>query len=72
LQKKPRSIMAPESQAEVSVAPHATINGDLIAIHGVRNFDYRTETDFTPRSETRTYDLSKLDSVDLAFHKLNS
>ncbi len=36
-----------------------------ITIHNVRNFDYRTETDFTPRWETRTYDLSKLDSVDL-------
>ena len=52
-------------QPEVSVAPHATINGDLITIHGVRNFDYRTETDFTPRWETRTYDIGKLDSVDL-------
>jgi hypothetical protein len=31
----------------------------------VRNFAYRTETDFTPRWETRTYDVSKLDSVDL-------
>ena len=36
-----------------------------ITIHNVRNFAYRTETDFTPRWETRTYDLSKLDSVDL-------
>jgi hypothetical protein len=52
-------------QPEVSVTPHATISGDSITIHGVRNFDYRTETDFTPRWETRTYDLSKLDSVDL-------
>jgi hypothetical protein len=52
-------------QPEVTVTPHATINGDLITIHGVRNFDYRTETDYTPRWETRTYDLRKLDSVDL-------
>ena len=52
-------------QTDVSVTPHATINGDSITIHGVRNFAYRTETDFTPRWETRTYDLSKLDSVDL-------
>jgi hypothetical protein len=50
---------------EVSVTPHATINGDLVTIHGVRNFDYRSETDFTPRWETRTYDLRKLDSADL-------
>ena len=52
-------------QTDVSVTPHATIKGDSITIHGVRNFAYRTETDFTPRWETRTYDLSKLDSIDL-------
>ncbi len=52
-------------QPEVAATPHATINGDLVTIHGVRNFDYRTETDFDARWETRTYDVSKLDSVDL-------
>jgi hypothetical protein len=52
-------------QTEVSVTPYATVKGDLVTIHGVRNFDYRTETDFTPRWEDRTYDLRKLDSVDL-------
>lgn len=52
-------------QPEVAVTPWAERNGDLITIHGVRNFDYRTETDFTPRWETRTYDLRNLDSVDL-------
>ena len=36
-----------------------------MTIHEVRNFDYRTETDFVARWETRTYDLRKLDSVDL-------
>jgi hypothetical protein len=54
-----------EWQPEVAVTPHATIKGELVTIYGVRNFAYRTETDFTPRWETRTYDLSKLDSVDL-------
>jgi hypothetical protein len=52
-------------QPEVAVAPYAVINGDLVTIHGVRNLDYQTETDFTPHWETRTYDLSRLDSVDL-------
>jgi hypothetical protein len=37
----------------------------MITIHNVRNFIYRSETDFDPRWETRTYDLRKLDSVDL-------
>ena len=52
-------------QPEVAVTPWAQRNGNLITIHGVRNFDYRTETDFTPHWENRTYDLNKLDSVDL-------
>ena len=52
-------------QPEVAVAPYATISEDLVTIHGVRNFDYRTETDFDVRWETRSYDLRKLDSVDL-------
>jgi Domain of unknown function (DUF4105) len=52
-------------QPEVSVTPHATVNGALVTIRGVRNFDYRSESDFTPRWEDRTYDLRKLDSVDI-------
>jgi len=52
-------------QPEVAHTPFATINGDLITIHKVRNFNYRTETDFDARWETRTYDLSKLDSGDI-------
>jgi len=51
-------------QPEVSVTPSATLNGDLVTIYGVRNFDYRSATDFTPRWEERTYDLRKLDSAD--------
>jgi hypothetical protein len=52
-------------QPEVAVAPWATFDGDRVTIHGVRNFDYRTETNFVPRWEDRTYDLRTLDSVDL-------
>jgi hypothetical protein len=52
-------------QPDVLVMPHATVNGDLVTIRGVRNFDYRSASDFTPRWEDRTYDLRKLDSVDI-------
>ncbi|PYO02572.1 MAG: hypothetical protein DMD91_03345 [Candidatus Rokuibacteriota bacterium] len=52
-------------QPEVAVTPWATVNGDSVTIHGVRNFEYRTETEFVPRWEDRTYDLRTLDSVDL-------
>lgn len=54
-------------QPEVERLPHATVEGDLVTVHDVRNFTYRTESDFTPAYYTRTYDLRKLDSVDLYF-----
>src|SRR5215471_6886457 len=50
---------------EYAKPAHATINGDLVTIHNIRNFDYRTETDFTPRYYDKTFDLRQLDSVDL-------
>jgi len=52
-------------QPDVAVLPFATFDGDLVTIHNIRNFDYRTETDYTPRYYDKTYDLRKLDSVDL-------
>jgi len=51
-------------QPDVARPPHAQLHGDELTIHNVRNFDYRSETDFTERWETRTYDLSKLDRLD--------
>src|SRR5262245_62258308 len=52
-------------QPEVAVLPWATVDGDLVTIHNIRNFDYRTETDFTPAYYDRTFDVRKLDRVDL-------
>ena len=52
-------------QPEVAVLPYATIKGDLVTVHNIRNFDYRTETDFTPAYYDRTFDLRRLDRVDL-------
>jgi Domain of unknown function (DUF4105) len=49
----------------VAVLPYATIEGDLVTIHNIRNFDYRTENDFTPAYYDRTFDLRRLDRVDL-------
>jgi Domain of unknown function (DUF4105) len=50
---------------EVAVMPYATLNGDLITVHNIRNFEYRTETDFTPAYYDKTYDVRELESVDL-------
>jgi hypothetical protein len=53
-------------QPEVAGLPYATTDGDRVTIHNIRNFDYRTETDFTPAYYDRTFDLRRLDRVDLA------
>ncbi len=52
-------------QREVAVLPYATIDGDRVTVHNIRNFDYRSETDFTPAYYDKTFDLRELDSVDL-------
>ena len=48
-------------QPEVAVLPYATFDGDRVTVHNIRNFDYRTETDFTPAYYDRTFDLNELD-----------
>ena len=50
---------------EVARLPHVTVDGDLVTLHDIRNFDYRTETDFTPAYYDRTVDLRKLDALDV-------
>jgi hypothetical protein len=44
---------------------YAEINGDYITLHNVRNCDYRTKDDYDVKYETRRYDLSKLESIDM-------
>lgn len=51
--------------AENAVLPHATVQGDLVTVHNVRNFAYRTETDFTPAYYDKTFDLGQLEGVDI-------
>ncbi|HVK16185.1 MAG TPA: hypothetical protein VM533_04495 [Fimbriiglobus sp.] len=38
----------------VAVLPRATRDGDAVTIENVRNFEYRSLDDFTPRYEART------------------
>lgn len=44
---------------------HATVEGDIVTVHDVRNFTYRSEFDFTPAYEERRYDLKQLENVDV-------
>jgi len=50
---------------DVARVPRTIRNGDVLTIENIRNFTYRTETDYDEIWETRTYDLSKLKGVDL-------
>lgn len=52
-------------QPEVAVLSYATIAGDRVTVHNIRNFDYRTETDFTPAYYDKTFDLRELEGVDM-------
>ena len=52
-------------QPEVALLPYATISGDRVTVHNIRNFDYRSETDFTPAYYDKTFDLRELQSVDI-------
>ena len=50
---------------EYANLPWAEVEGDRLTLHNVRNFEYRSETDFTPHWETRTFDLSKITGADI-------
>ena len=55
-------------QPDVAQTAWADINGDEVTIHNVRNCEYRTETDFTPRWEPRTVRLSHITGMDVAIN----
>jgi hypothetical protein len=52
-------------QDDVAVLPYAIVQDNLVTIHNIRNFSYRTETDFDIRYYDKTFDLKDLNSADL-------
>ena len=52
-------------QTDVAILPYADIEGDIVTVHNIRNFDYRSETDYTPAYYDKRFDLRKLEGVDL-------
>jgi hypothetical protein len=51
---------------DVAETPWAEIEGDQIILHNVRNFDYQSVDEYTPRWETRQVKLSEITGIDLA------
>jgi hypothetical protein len=52
-------------QPDVAILPYAEIKGNAVAIHNIRNCDYRSETDYSVRHYDKTFDLDQLRTVDL-------
>jgi len=53
-------------QPDVEQLAWAEINGDDVTLHNVRNCEYRSEEDYTPRWETRKVRLSQITGIDIA------
>lgn len=51
---------------EVEKIPWAEVSdGDTVTIHNIRNFTYRSESDFDPHYDTRTFKVQELTEVDM-------
>ena len=52
-------------QPDVAKLPYAIIDGDRATVHNIRNVEYRSEFDFSTVYYTKTYDINKLEGIDL-------
>ncbi len=55
-------------QPDVAQLAWAETNGDEVTLHNVRSCDYRTETDYDARWETRTVRISQITGADMAIN----
>ena len=62
-----RGVRAPSNErvwhAQQRRVPRVTVRGPLVEVRNVRDFVYRSESDFDERYVDRTYDLRRLDSA---------
>lgn len=61
LQPSNRRVWADDVAQQTS----GIVQGNAVTLSNVRNFDWRSDTDYTARWETRSYDLGRLESLDL-------
>lgn len=52
-------------QTDVATLASATIDGNVVTVHNIRNFEYRNEFDYTPRYYDKRFDLRELTGVDV-------
>jgi hypothetical protein len=52
-------------QPDVAVLPYATVSGNDITVHNIRNIDYQTENDYTIHYYDKSFSLSSLSSFDV-------
>jgi hypothetical protein len=53
-------------QSDLARLPYATIDdADTVTVHNIRNFDYQSEFEFSPAYYSKSFDLNKLEGVDL-------
>ncbi|HEX2081098.1 MAG TPA: DUF4105 domain-containing protein [Longimicrobium sp.] len=50
-------------RAEQAVLPQVTFDGSKVHVRNVRDFTYRSKTDFTPGYRDRTYDLDRIETL---------
>ncbi|NNJ92693.1 MAG: DUF4105 domain-containing protein [Gammaproteobacteria bacterium] len=52
-------------RTDVERLASADIQGDLVTVRNIRNFDYRSATDYTSSYYDKTFNMSQLSSIDL-------
>lgn len=52
-------------QPDLATLAYADVNEDKVTIHGIRNCEYRTETDFDVHYYDKTFDLNRIRTTDL-------